>query len=240
MKSRLNFNSLQPRAVSVLDHATTPWLNEVVGMNPLARLNPLGPSIGDFDPLPGGNSPVGGVFDEYKWYFDEAPVNSRYFWSNYYRNNNTQALFSDSPQQPAPGASITFTTYLAGVRGRNNGAIFANVDGNSFKNLAFSWKSTQGFSGGSVSLNSLLANPDPSLGGGGDIEFLGFLQPEDWTQDRITRLQNQGLTIAGLNGGNIATPATSVPTPGLLPGLIGMAIAALRKGKKKQEDTEAS
>jgi hypothetical protein len=215
------------------------WLNEVVDMNLLARLNPFGPGVGDFDPLPGGNTPVGGVFDEYDWYFDEAPVNSRYFWSNYYRNNNTQALFGDSPNQPSPGASITFTTYLAGVRGGNNGAIFANIDGNSFKNLAFSWRYTQGFSGGSVSLNSFFANPDPSLGGGGNIEFLGFLQPEDWTQERIARLQSQGLTIAGLEGGSLTTPTTtpttSVPEPSLFTGLVVVGVGLLCKKKNKQE-----
>jgi hypothetical protein len=211
------------------------WLNIVEDKNPLAMLEPFGPSVGSFDPARGGNTPIQ-PFDEYKWYFDESPANSPNLWSSskYYKNNNTQAWWTDNPKLAIPGASITFTTYLAGVRGGDYGTIFANVDGNSFENLAFKWKYTQGFSNGSVSLNSLFANTDPSLGGGGIVEFLGFLQPEDWTQDRITRLQEQGVLIAGLNSPGTSPNAVAVPGPSFLTGLIIAGVGLLYKKKFKQ------
>jgi hypothetical protein len=181
------------------------WLNIVEDKNILA-MQPTGPGLGDFDPLPGGNTPLQ-TNDNFRWYFDEAPNNSPYIWSKYYRNNNTQAIWGDSPNLVVPGASITFKTYLAGIRGGDYGTVFANVDGNSFKNLAFKWTYTQGFSGGTI---NLFADPDSQQDNGGTIDFLGFLQPEDWTQESIEQLEKLGVNIAGLKGGTITT-LTTIP-----------------------------
>lgn len=177
------------------------WLNIVDSKNLLASLEVFGPGVGDFDPLPGGNSPSI-KNDSFKWYFDETPDNSRFIWSKYYRDNNTKAIWGDSPNLSAPGASIIFSTYLAGVRAGNDGTVFANVDGSAFKNLAFKWRYTQGISGGTV---NLFADPDSLEESGGTIDFLGFLQPEDWTEERISQLQDLGTNIAGLKGGSITS-----------------------------------
>lgn len=44
------------------------------------------------------------------------------------------------------------------------------------------------------------------------------------------------VSTEGLDNVRIATKATAVPTPALLPGLIGMGVAAFRKRRKAQTE----
>jgi hypothetical protein len=229
------------------------WLSVVEAKN---FFSATGPGVGNFDPLPGGNNCVLALAyldcddnDQYRWYYDEAPFNSPSFWYNpgkgRYTNNDTKTSWGDTPggfaRFPLLNKSVEFTTYLAGVRSGDDGAIFANVDGNSFQNLAFRWRYTQDGSteGGNI---TFFADDDPLQDNGGEIEFLGFLQPEDWTQERIAQLQSQGLTIAGLKGGSLTTPTTSVPEPttsvpepSLFTGLFVVGVGLLCKKKTSRK-----
>lgn len=213
------------------------WLSILESKNFLSL---HGPGVGDFDPLPGGNEcfPWGKCDrDQYKWYFDESPDSISY-WYNKYKDNNTRAIWGDRPgfqYNPLTINTVEFTTYLAGVRGGDYGTIFANVDGKSFKNLAFRWRYTQDSDPlGTITTSFFADNDDLLRANGGTIEFLGFLQPEDWTQDRIIQLQERGVLIAGLNDLGTSPNAVAVPGPSFLTGLIIAGVGLLYKKKFKQ------
>jgi hypothetical protein len=63
--------------------------------------------------------------------------------------------------------------------------------------------------------------------------FLGFVtHPGDALLTSLSITTDQSATVAGFDNVSFATP---VPTPALLPGLIGMGAAALRKRKQEAE-----
>ena len=58
------------------------------------------------------------------------------------------------------------------------------------------------------------------------------MQPEDWTDERIARLQSSGLQIAGLERSTLEVDAMPVPEPFTIIGTIIGGTAALRMRKK--------
>jgi hypothetical protein len=80
-------------------------------------------------------------------------------------------LFADFPRL-LPGWSITFTTKLAGIYPDHSGVAITSLDPQ-IGNLDFQWRYTQN---NPVDGPFIVGNVTPSLGGGGFVEFLGFVQ----------------------------------------------------------------
>lgn len=157
------------------------------------------------DPLYGGNTPLVDPADAFPWYWDEVDA------SNLLVDRSDELLssnisgditlnFTDSPNFGTPGYSAEFTTYLAGVKSDlREGMVF----GPGFSNTAFRWRYTQ-----TTEKSGLVTvrNTDPLLGGGGVVEFLGFLDEDDWTADRIRNLNLAGITVAAQLPDTVAVP----------------------------------
>ncbi|MBW4456003.1 MAG: DVUA0089 family protein [Nostoc indistinguendum CM1-VF10] len=241
-----NLNSLA--SFGGFDHFN--WYQEITSIDSGLATN-ICRGIG-VDPLPGGNCSFT-IADQFKWYWDETPVFGRGDFFVQERTKATELEYVDAPNLLISETSAEFVTYLAGVQQGDEGIIFSNKGGN-FNNLAFKWRFTQkaNFAGqGLDRLCSLLGktcasanditniaflqNIDPNLAGEGEIEFLGFLQPEDWTEERINRLQSVGLQVVGLENSRLSIEppvSTSVPEPSTLLGyftLIGLGYKFRRK-----------
>ncbi|MFM7450149.1 MAG: PTPA-CTERM sorting domain-containing protein [Leptolyngbyaceae cyanobacterium] len=97
------------------------------------------------------------------------------------------------------------------------------------------------FSGGAASLQVTIAgqtiNIANALGGGGN-GFLGFISDTPFTEATFS-VGGSGDLAYDADNLSYAQNSTVVPTPALLPGLIGMGIAAWRKRKGEAAETEA-
>lgn len=82
------------------------------------------------------------------------------------------------------------------------------------------------------SINSLF-DPFPGSPTG---EFLGFFSDTEFSSITLAGVGANNFSLDTLRG--VESSSTPIPTPALLPGLIGMGVAALRKSKQEAE-TEA-
>ncbi len=157
------------------------------------------------DPLFGGNPGQPG--DNFEWYYDETVVPGGDPALRIDKNHLQNFLsFSDIPNLGRPGLGAIFTTYLAGVKTNHAGKIYRDVPG-----VHFRWKYTEYGIFDSVEVITL-RNIDPTRGGDGVVEFLGFLDPEDWDSDRVARLEAAGIEVAYL--GNVVPEPSSISLVG--------------------------
>lgn len=151
-----------------------------------------------------GNQPAR---DNYPWYWDEiktgcgtgndSPLN--YFVETHTFANGLD--ISDAPNLIIPGLRVEFETYLAGVNKDHKGRVLA-LNGTSFK-----WAYTQTLPFIDGITNAItLQNINPDLAGKGEVEFLGFINQNDFDSSRINNLIAAGLfpqTITSIDEPNL-------------------------------------
>jgi len=154
---------------------------------------------------------LGGIFglgtsDYYPPYYNE--VSCLLCASNLlYSSGDNQEVFVDAPNFIQAGWAAHFTTQLIGVRADHTYDILTDVLG--YPGLTFRWEYTQTRTCSGLSENcgntALLANTDPSLGGGGQVNFLGF--GEEPTTLPLTSGQSCNGSFNGAFSGNVTVSA---------------------------------
>jgi hypothetical protein len=147
------------------------------------------------DPLPGwprkhlGPIPLDPA-DDLPWYWDEEGTSEDFRLEKNIANWPRILEFGDPPNLLDAGLACDFSTYLAIVSedGRRG-----NVLGEGF-NVAFNWRFTQT----TDTEGEYQIFGGQGEGAWGTIELLGYLQPEDWTPERIARLNAAGVEVLGI------------------------------------------
>lgn len=135
-----------------------------------------------------------------------------------------QVFASFAGETSVPGASFTLTG-LSDVTGASVSGIFSSLLNTSFTNSSATFTWNDSAAGGVFSASDVNGTPF------GEFDFRIF-----------STLSTLGSVLSqGPNGFSEVTqgPVAAIPTPALLPGLIGMGIAALRKRKGEAAETSA-
>ena len=147
--------------------------------------------------------------------------------SDYHLSKHTfpnELEFSDTPTQ-LPGFKVKFSTYLAGVTDEFDTVTFSSIEG-----ISFDWSYEQTWAGYNLlecTTNTprcvSIQNIDPTLGGGGVVEFLGYLNPENFDEERISRLIKAGVTPVSIVKGASPQNLLEVKLQELYVGILGRA-----------------
>jgi hypothetical protein len=194
-------------AAQVLGYDHFNWVQEITSLQPESAFE-RGTGI---DPLPNQARDRYGISraDDLPWLYDEERMSfsDDSYIKNKITRGNSQLDFFDRPDFHDPGLRATYSTYLAMVSedGRRGVILGKGFD------AGFEW----GFTQTTETSGTYQVFDGQSDGGWGEVEFKGYLQPEDWTPERIARLNAAGFEV------------WSVPEPSTIIGLVSMSLVGV-------------